>query len=184
MTEATQKKLFSPFEQAQDTNIRKHGGTGLGLALSKQLVSLMNGTILVESSLGLGSVFNVTIPLEKASTPPKKIKHLSHRKVKNEKTNVLLVEDNEFNAEILVSELKDAGFIVTHAKSGYDAIKILKSNNFQVILIDIEMPGLDGFATLKKIRELDLTKAPVIALSAHNLSQEKEKALKAGNARL
>jgi len=180
MTEATQKKIFSPFEQAQDANIRKHGGTGLGLALSKQLVDLMQGTILVESSLGAGSIFNVTIPLERALTEPKENKHLSNKIEEHEQITVLLVEDNEFNAEILLSELKDAGFLVTHAQSGFDAIKMLKTNDFQVILMDIEMPELDGFATLQKIRELKLTEAPVIALSAHNLAAEKEKALSCG----
>lgn len=180
MSTEAQKKLFSPFEQVQNTGERRYGGTGLGLAISKQLVELMHGEILVESTEGRGSVFNVSVPLGVADSPVLKSEQPDAEQKPVENISVLLVEDNEFNAEILLNQLNDAKFEVVHANSGFKALEILHSKSFQVILMDIEMPGMDGFATLGKIREQQLSEAPVIALSAHNLSSEKEKALQVG----
>ncbi|MDF1547461.1 MAG: transporter substrate-binding domain-containing protein [Bacteroidales bacterium] len=176
----SQKKLFKPFEQIQNTRERSYGGSGLGLALSKQLVEQMNGEIILESTEGKGSVFNICIPLKIAEKPASKKEELYLETEPEEIISVLLVEDNDFNAEILLNQLSEAKFEVKHASSGYEAIDILKSNHFQIILMDIEMPGMDGFATLKKIRASNLSDAPAIALSAHNLASEKEKALSAG----
>ncbi|OQY02204.1 MAG: hypothetical protein B6I20_07160, partial [Bacteroidetes bacterium 4572_117] len=180
MDSHSQEKLFIPFEQIHNTSERKYSGTGLGLAISKQLVDLMNGDILVESTIGKGSVFNVSIPLQIfrgdiENCDDKKLKEIS-----DEKITVLLVEDNIFNAEILIEQLTEANYEATHAKSGIEAIEILKENNFQIILMDIEMPKMGGFETMEKIKKLNISKASVIAISAHDLHSEKEKAIKAG----
>jgi len=175
-----QQKLFEPFEQIQNTRERKFGGTGLGLAISKQLVNLMGGIIEMESTPGKGSIFNVILPLEIASTKEIITEERQVEIAENEEITVLLVEDNEFNAEILHEQLTQAGFKVSHVYSGFEALEILKTKHFQIILMDIEMPGMDGFATLAKIRELKLTETPIVALSAHNLISDKEKALQAG----
>ncbi|MEN8122330.1 MAG: transporter substrate-binding domain-containing protein [Bacteroidota bacterium] len=177
-----QDKLFKPFEQLQNTNERKYGGTGLGLAISKQLTDLMGGEIMVESNLGKGSIFNVSIQFKLFKGKLKSSEAEFGISEPKENVSVLLVEDNEFNAEILIDQLTNANFSVTHAKSGSDTIKILESNHFQIILMDIEMPGMDGFETFEKIKKLNLTQAKVIALSAHDLSSEREKAKNIGMA--
>jgi len=180
MPSHSQEKLFKPFEQIHNTNKRKYGGTGLGLAISKQLVDLMNGVILVESTKGKGSIFNVSIPFEIFNGNIENNESKFEKLRVNDEINVLLVEDNAFNAEIIIEQLTDVNYKVTHAKSGGNAIEILKKDDFQIILMDIEMPKMDGFETLKKIKELNISEAPVIAISAHDLYSEKEKAIKIG----
>lgn len=180
MPNASLEKLFKPFEQIHNTNERKYGGTGLGLAISKQLVDLMNGEILVESTEGKGSIFNVSIPFEIFSGNIENGKTEIAKEIFKERIKVLLVEDNLFNAEIMIEQLTDANYEVTHAKSGVEAIEILKKNEFHIVLMDIEMPKMDGFETMKMINELNITEASVIAISAHNLVSEKEKAIKNG----
>jgi len=174
------KKLFKPFEQIHNTNQRKYGGTGLGLAISKQLVELMNGEILVESTEGIGSIFNVSIPFKIFKGKIENSENITIKQKTNEEINILLVEDNDFNAEIIIEQLTDINYKITHAKSGQEAIEILKKEKFHIILMDIEMPKMDGFETMKKIKNLDVSKAPVIAISAHDLYSEKEKTIKAG----
>jgi PAS domain S-box-containing protein len=178
-----QEKLFKPFEQAQNSNKKKYGGTGLGLAITKQLVDLLGGEIVFVSSVGAGSIFNISIPFKVFCG-----KEIDKAKVddSNGESNclqgisVLMVEDNEFNAEILMTQLLERNLKVTHAASGAKAIELLSKQSFHVILMDIEMPDMDGFETTQKIRTLNIAQIPIIALSAHSLDPDREKAFELG----
>ncbi len=175
-----QERLFKPFEQAQSSNARKYGGTGLGLAISKQLVKLMSGEIMVESTVGKGSVFNFSIPLKPCSEQILK-ESSSHFSASGmlKGVKVLLVEDNAFIAEIEQEQLSRISVKVMHAESGKKAIEMIQLYEFDIILLDIEMPEMDGFETMKRIRAID-RKIPVVALSAHGMETEKSRALAAG----
>lgn len=179
-----QHKLFSPFEQLQNANNRKYVGTGLGLSISKELVERMGGAIMVESTPNKGSIFRFSIELELIEKGEKKDyiqdTNQSNSNTLNQKLYILLVEDNAFNAEILIEQIKKAGHTITHAQSGEQAIKQVKSNIFDIMLMDIEMPEMDGFETASIINQHTRNKLPIIALSAHALESEKEKAISAG----
>lgn len=180
MLEKDLRRLFMPFEQMANYDGRKFGGTGLGLAITKQLVGLLNGKIFVESELGKGSVFVVSLPLQVYEEKVKPVEGENIEKSNNKSFNVLLVEDNEFNAEIIIRQLSSSGFLVEHVGSGLKAIDKLKDKHFDIVLLDIEMPDMDGFETMCKIKNEGLDNIPVLALSAHDLATEKEKALKSG----
>lgn len=175
-------EVFKPFEQVENTTSRMYSGTGLGLPITKHLVELMDGEILIESEPNNGTVVNISIPFDVVTDTAKHI----YAEEKQEPVNniagisILLVEDNAFNAEIFIEQLVEFDLKITLAQDGYKAIEILKENNFDVILMDIEMPGLDGYETTKEIRKQQLSNAPIIALSAHTLQSEKEKAKEAG----
>ncbi len=176
-------RLFRPFEQAQNTNVRKFGGTGLGLSISKQLVDLMGGEIMVDSNLNQGTTMNISIPFEVADIPLQQANLLvgaTDIDHSLQGTRILLVEDNAFNAEILSEQLKDLKLEVTHVESGTGAFEVLKNHSFDIILMDIEMPEMDGYETTKTIIAQKLSYAPVIALSAYSIDDEKFKAYNAG----
>lgn len=177
-----QKTLFEPFVQAQNNN-RKYGGTGLGLSISKKLVKLMGGDINLESEEGKGAIFNVSIPFAIGTKKQLKAEINERSGIKNHSLkgiSVLLVEDNLFNAEILTEQLKEEKIDVTHAVSGKEAISHFKTGEFDIILMDIEMPEMNGFETTLKIKQINKPQIPIIALSAHSLDSEKEKAMEIG----
>ncbi|NOQ25758.1 MAG: transporter substrate-binding domain-containing protein [Bacteroidales bacterium] len=177
-----QKTLFEPFVQAQNNN-RKYGGTGLGLSISKKLVNLMGGDINLESDEGKGATFNVSIPFAIGTKKQLKAEINEKSGIKNHSLkgiSVLLVEDNLFNAEILTEQLKEEKINVTHAASGKEAIAYFKTGKFDIILMDIEMPEMNGFETTLKIKQINKPQIPIIALSAHSLDSEKETAMEIG----
>ncbi|MBK8701929.1 MAG: response regulator [Saprospiraceae bacterium] len=180
-------KIFKSFEQAYSDTSRKFGGTGLGLSISKMLVELHGGRIWVESVKGKGSQFHFTIPYE--------ITELSGQQAKVENSNVnitdalkgiriLLVEDNQFNAVVAQEELEDAieGVIVELAENGLIAVEKLKSAAYDVILMDVQMPIMNGFEATMAIRNLDPEKAntPIIAMTANVLREEVDLCYQAG----
>ncbi|MBI9066865.1 MAG: transporter substrate-binding domain-containing protein [Salinivirgaceae bacterium] len=178
-----QDQIFQPFAQAQNSIKRKYEGTGLGLAISKQLVDLMKGEIVFESEINEGSEFTISIPFKYSMHDRKSIKKnklILVEEYPRTKLHILLVEDNELNAEIFIAQLEEYKFSVEHAESGFKALELLKNNNYDVILMDIEMPGMNGFETMGKIFEMGKQFIPVIALSAHALDSEKSKALELG----
>ena len=172
-------KIFESFEQAYSDTSRKFGGTGLGLSISKKLVELHKGKIWVESEKGKGSQFHFIIPYAIAETPASVIP------AEDLKTNIadalkglriLLVEDNAFNIVVAQEELEDAieGVYVEVAENGLIAVEKLKSADFDVILMDVQMPVMNGFEATKAIRNLDSEKAntPIIAMTANVLKEE------------
>lgn len=183
-----QKGLFNSFYQADASITRKYGGSGLGLAICKRLTTMMGGDIWVESEPGKGSNFHFTIRLKKqpdtdqTDVPPdipdtieiNSVTVLNGRKV-------LLAEDNEINQELMTELLNSQGIQVEIAENGEKALEWLKKERFDGVLMDCQMPVMDGYTASQKIREQECYKdLPIIALTANAMSGDREKVLNAG----
>ena len=177
MSSKTMSRLFESFSQGDNSISRRFGGTGLGLSISKRLTELMGGSISAESSEGTGSVFSVRIPFElvqiphhsgisdpNGSTPPKTAHIFSGKKV-------LVVDDNALNQEIAKEMLADVGIECVVASSGRDAIEKIETELFDIVLMDIEMPDMDGFETTRILRENPKNSGLIIiAMTAHAMT--------------
>ncbi|GAB4326838.1 MAG: hypothetical protein OHK0038_00300 [Flammeovirgaceae bacterium] len=177
--------LFKQFSQVEGAYTRKYGGTGLGLAISQELCRLMNGDIGVESEVGVGSTFWFTIETEECldlePTNTRGEKTTSISSTFKAPPQVLLVDDNSTNLKVATSILEKAGCKVTRAQSGKKAIEWVMQSNFDVILMDIQMPEMNGVEATQEIRKLKPNlEAPIIAMTAFSMQEEKESFLKAG----
>ena len=188
MSEEFQKRVFETFERERNTTSSHIEGSGIGMGIVKKLVDLMGGTIEVESKLGEGSTFTVTIPCKKASKEEAlEKKNQNPRSKKSLKgVRVLLVEDNEINAEIATELLKEEGCIVEVATDGVACISMIEkadADYYKMILMDIQMPVMNGFDTTLTIRKMkDDKKAmiPIIAMTANAFAEDRQKALSVG----
>jgi PAS domain S-box-containing protein len=173
------KKIFSAFKQADTSTARKYGGTGLGLTISQHLASAMQGMIEVDSELGIGSTFSLHVPLK-----PGVIENNIKRSglIRNYQAKVLLAEDNEVNAKIASKILAKLGIETVIVKNGVLALSETTENTFDLILMDINMPTMDGITATEKIRELGFPKnqVPILALTANAMMEDKERCIKAG----
>jgi PAS domain S-box-containing protein len=185
--EDKRKSIFESFTQASSDTTRKYGGTGLGLTIVKSLVEMQNGSIEVTSTEGIGTRFKVRLPLENSDKKqedhfPKKDK--SHKTFSSlEGIKILLVEDNELNQFLAKTVLNNVGCLVEIAQNGIIALDKLKENVFNIILMDLQMPEMDGYETTQYIRtkfEKTVRNIPIIAMTAHALQSELERCLKAG----
>jgi PAS domain S-box-containing protein len=178
--EEEKKKVFQSFTQLDDSENKKHEGVGLGLSISKQLLTLLGGEIGVESTPGKGSTFWFTF---KSQVSEKKQGHIS-KILRVEKLDyrlkILVVDDNRINQEVATQILRKAGAEVVKAASGEEAIKILQHEVFDIILLDIQMPGISGIDVIKWMQSTLKDYPPVIALTAYNSGQEKEKFISLG----
>jgi len=177
--------LFISFHQADSSTTRKFGGTGLGLTISKQLVELMDGHIRVSSIPGKGSQFSFTLPFAIADEPTSisstkiNLSEQSPELLVNKR--ILLVEDNEVNQLIAQALLDEIRVKTQTAENGLEAIKLLNQHEFDLILMDLQMPEMDGYETTLKIRnELTLSDIPIIALTANAMQDDIERCLKVG----
>ncbi len=175
--------IFNHFTQGDASTSRKYGGTGLGLAISKKIVELMKGAIWVESEPGKGTCFSFRV--EFLIVNNKNIVHKNNEKTIIDKMfinkKVLLVEDNQINLQMTKEILNIMGFKVYTANSGVSAIELVTQNTFDVILMDIRMPEMDGYETTRLIRKIDTGKhSAIIALTADALEGVAQKALKEG----
>ncbi|MGL1890546.1 MAG: transporter substrate-binding domain-containing protein [Spirochaetaceae bacterium] len=173
-----QNKLFQAFSQADTSTTRKYGGTGLGLSISKRLVELMHGQIGVESIEGEGSNFYFTSELDIAKNQRKEIVPPEITELK-----ILVIDDNENSRDVLVEYITDFSMIIDSAKDGYEALELFKSGKtFDIVLIDYKMPGMNGFETAKKIKEvLGIKKYPKFILVSGFNSEEIDKEIKKNN---
>ena len=180
------KKVFELFSQAEETTTKKFGGTGLGLSISAKLVSLLNGEIGIQSELNQGSKFYFTLPISKICEN-EKVRHNMTTPIKetiNFNHHILLVEDNKANQKFMRIILKKLGFTFDIANDGLEAIENFKVAKFDAILMDENMPNMNGIETTKYILEYEkkntLVHTPIIALTANALKGDRERFLSAG----
>ncbi len=175
--------IFERFEQVDNSFSRRQGGTGLGLAISKRLITLMNGTVAVESEINKGSTFKVTLPFKKSTEkviskkPTAKAEKLT---VSFSDKTILVVEDNYMNKLLLQSIFDKYNIVPLIVENGLKAIEAVEKNKIDVILMDVQMPEMDGIEATELIRKQYGSGIPIIAMTAHVLEQEKQRCLKAG----
>jgi CheY-like chemotaxis protein len=180
-----QKTIFERFHQAQPETTRRYGGTGLGLSIVKQLVEIQNGTISVDSAPGEGSVFTVVLPYQISNEAETTGVRLSPVLVAGPVLNnikILVAEDNLMNQKLLKHLLAQWQIDFDIVNNGAEAVKVLEQRpeDYALVLMDIQMPEMDGYAATERMRhDLDL-RIPIIAMTAHALAGEKEKCLGAG----
>ncbi len=173
--------IFESFKQEDTSVSRKHGGTGLGLSIVKQLSELMGGTVTVSSEKGSGSRFMVTIPFKVGSVadlPEDNTREVNPRVLAG--TKVLLVDDHEVNRFLIVSFFKEWNIYVEEAENGQEAIDMLRENTYDLVLMDKQMPVLDGIEATQIIRAQVNKEIPIIALSANALKETVDSCLNAG----
>lgn len=177
------KNIFDLFIQEEKSTSSKYGGSGLGLTISKRLLELMESDLEVESAQGKGSKFYFSLVLPSKATTTNVSNDLELAEYPTLKGNVLVVEDNAFNLSIVTDFLESWGCTVSTAKNGKEALKLLTPNSFQMILMDLQMPVMDGFEAVKRIRNKDhqyYKDVPVFALTADMMSATKEKVFEGG----
>lgn len=185
-----QEGIFQSFMQGDASTTRKYGGTGLGLAICSQLAELMSGSLGVESEPGKGSCFWFTVPLRvdedsdversiETSTP---VRQISNRE---EPLKILLAEDDKINQILAIKMLEKEGFDITVAGNGIEAVEAIREKKFDVVLMDVQMPEMDGYTATKEIRRLEvdnekISRTPIIAMTAHASPHDRNVSLSAG----
>lgn len=181
-------RLFERFYQADSSSTKKFEGTGLGLNISKKIINFMDGEIWIKSELNIGTIVYITLKLsggadkqERQSVPELK-KEVSA--LDEKKRNILVVDDNEDNRLIVKTFLKDSNANIVLAENGAIAVEIFKVKKFDLILMDMQMPVMDGYEATKKIREIErdenMKKTPILALTAYALQDDIKKSIEAG----
>ena len=183
------ENIFTPFTQVDNSTSRQYGGMGLGLFISKKYMDIMQGSIYVESQQGSGSTFFIKVPLEVISyaelneniNPGYNDNYEDKLLTDFAPIRVLLVEDNDLNQKIVSQMLVNYGFEITVANDGLECLRLLQENHFDVILMDMQMPVMDGYETTRMIRQYEeLQHIPVIAMTAHAMAGDREKCLVSG----
>ncbi len=178
--ESLQGRIFEQFAQAEDGYVKRAGGTGLGLAISRKLAALMGGSIWVESELGVGSTFSFSVLLGEgdASLVQQEAADVSAAS-EDQALNVLVAEDNPVNALVANKFLEQLGHSATIVETGEDALAALRNTRYDVVMMDLEMPDMDGIEATRRIRNgevgADRADVPVIAVTAHVFSEVREK---------
>ncbi len=185
ISEENLELLFKQFSQVEDSYTKSYGGTGLGLAISQELARLMNGDIGVESEVNQGSTFWFTIEVEECPEmqPTNSIEEPDFNIASNFRStpDILLVDDNFVNLKVASSILEKAGCKVTKAQSGPKAIELAKRHEYDVILMDIQMPEMNGITATQEIKRLKPdSKTPIIAMTAFSMAEERQAFLDAG----
>ncbi|WP_417910252.1 cache domain-containing protein [Candidatus Electronema sp. PJ] len=180
-------QLFESFTQADSSTARKYGGTGLGLTISKRLVGLMGGELAVESELGVGSVFSFVLEFTLLGQKSVETGELDNaeettaalRRIRRAK--ILLVEDNLINQQVAQEILAKADLQVETVSNGAEAVAAVAAGHFDAVLMDIQMPVMDGYEATRKIREeLGRVDLPILAMTAHAVSEERDKCFRMG----
>ncbi|WP_034765129.1 hybrid sensor histidine kinase/response regulator [Chrysiogenes arsenatis] len=182
MTSESVALLFQPFSQADSSTTRRFGGTGLGLAITQHLATLMDGTVTVSSKLGAGSEFHVTLPVAmEAGAKTRPTAPATQDTVPRLQGDVLVVEDNWINQQVSRELIEATGATVTIANHGQEALECIARQSFHLILMDIQMPVMDGYTATKAIREQPAWRdIPIIAMTANAHAQDRDTCLACG----
>jgi CheY-like chemotaxis protein len=185
--------LFKAFHQLDSSTTRQHGGTGLGLVICERLIKMMGGSIEIESSQGNGTKVNFTIDYktgnsEEIGNPvgtneqisPESEKIIKHSFATEHPFNILVAEDNLMNQRVILNVLTNLGYNPALANDGMQALTMMKQNNYDLILMDIQMPNVDGLEGTRTIRKLYGNTPAIIALTANSTAEDREACLKAG----
>ena len=182
-----QERVFSAFEQADASITRKFGGTGLGLAICKKLAQLMGGDIGLHSEAGSGSTFWFTVRLQTATTPPSHVQKSSTEspehilQTRHAGARILLAEDEPINREVSSNLLEDVGLIVDVAENGREAMRLAATNDYALILMDMQMPIMSGIEATRAIRLLGQhATTPIVAMTANAFEEDRQACLEAG----
>lgn len=177
-------RLFEVFSQLDGSYTKKHRGTGLGLAISKRLVETMGGEMWVKSKKGIGSTFYFTLGFEKGNKPTKKQENILATVKSINPQKILLAEDDRVNQTVLARMLEEKGHNVDIANNGVETVSMYKKGEYDIVLMDIQMPVMDGIEATKQIRAIETesmgSHVPIIALTAFALHGDKEKFLSKG----
>jgi len=185
MTAETIQRIFAPFEQADTSSTRQYGGAGLGLTICRRLVTAMGGDIHATSTVGSGSTFTVDLPFRSstsaAATSPSPA---SPQVPLRDSLRVLIAEDNQTNSELLQAMLHRLGVTtISCAENGRDAVKLWQRGDIDLILMDVQMPVMDGIEATRFIRTQEIgtgKRTPIIAITAHAMVGDRERILEAG----
>ena len=190
ISQEAMNRLFNPFEQADSSTVRSFGGTGLGLAITRRLAQLMGGDAGVESVLGEGSTFWITVHLKKIDGDsanvalPSGIDVVAQLKEKYVNTRILVVEDNEINQMVTQEILEDVGLVCDLANDGEEAVSKVRAAQpgvYALVLMDMQMPKMDGLTATKLIRQLETGKdIPIVAMTANAFNEDEERCITAG----
>jgi hypothetical protein len=185
MDAETLGKLFRPFTQADASTTRRFGGTGLGLSITRKLANLMGGDVIVDSTPHKGSVFTLRFNAEVSQghgAKPAAAEAAAETTSITRGISVLIVDDHPLNRTVARLFLEPHGLKVTEAENGRQALEVLKKQRFDLVLLDVHMPVMDGPETIRRIRDADEEWAtvPVIALTADAMSGDREKLLALG----
>jgi signal transduction histidine kinase/ActR/RegA family two-component response regulator len=182
-----QSRLFAAFEQADNSTTRQYGGTGLGLAITKKIAELMGGTANVSSTLGQGSTFWFTAVLQKSSEAAVHVARAGNESAEqiilrnHPGKRILLVEDEPINREIAQMLLEDVGLAVDIAENGREAVEKVSATRYHIILMDMQMPVLDGLDATRQIRQLpECATMPILAMTANAFTEDKDRCFAAG----
>jgi PAS domain S-box-containing protein len=181
------ERLFEPFSQADSSTTRRYGGTGLGLAISRQLVELMGGRIAATSTPGEGATFCFDIPVGRSGDAPGRVRRRDRRDTPPDEIParglaVLVVDDNQVNQTVAAEMLRRDGYQVEIAEDGREAVAATARRRFDAVLMDCQMPVMDGFEATRLIRDAErgATRVPIIALTSSSMREDREEALAAG----
>lgn len=181
MDESFAKNLFDKFSQEDSSIIRKYGGTGLGMSISKELIDLMDGNIQVKSKKGVGTSISIVIDFDKGNIedlPFKEIVATDTTLLQGKK--ILVTDDNEMNQLVAATILLNYGAEITEAFNGAEAIEKIKETAFDLVLMDVQMPVMDGIEAVKIIRETIDKNLPIVALTAYAINGDNQKCIAAG----
>ena len=180
ISKENQVKLFTPFTQAESSIARKYGGTGLGLNISNNLLKLMGSSLTLESELARGSTFSFDVTFAIAEDIDEPLPEKDEQPCLLKGARILLAEDNDINVEVIKALLDEYHLDLTHVSNGQKAIDALKANTYDLVLMDIQMPEVDGLSATRHIRDALKLKTPIVALTANAMQQDIEDCLAAG----
>ena len=183
--------IFDPFERERTSTISGIQGTGLGMSITKNLVDMMHGTIAVESEKDRGTTFTIELLLALDARGTQAARAQAERAARTRShamrgSHLLLVDDNDLNREIAITLLEDEGFTVEYAVDGQEAVDLLKASgadHFQLVLMDVQMPVMNGYEATRAVRALEderLAHIPILAMTADAFEEDRQKALRCG----